>query len=35
MTLCFKAAENIEDKHALNHDTIHLCVKLLLSCPVI
>ena len=33
MTLCFKAAVNIEDKHPLNHDRFHLCVKLLLSCP--
>ena len=31
MTLCFKAAVNMEDKHALNLDKLHLCVKLLLS----
>ena len=32
MTLCFKAAvNNMEDKHALNLDRLHLCVKLLLS----
>ena len=33
MTLCFKAAVNMEDKHPLNLDKFHLCVKLLLSCP--
>ena len=31
MTLCFKAAVNMEDEHALNLDKLHLCVKLLLS----
>ena len=31
MTLCFKAAVNMEDKHALNLDKSHLCVNLLLS----
>ena len=31
MTLCFKAAVNMEDKHALSLDKLHLCVKLLLS----
>ena len=35
MTLCSIAAVNMEDKHPLNLDTFHLCVKLLLSCPVI
>ena len=29
MTLCFKAAVNMEDKHPLNLDKFHLCVKLL------
>ena len=33
MTLCFKAALNMEDKHPLNLYKFHLCVKLLLSCP--
>ena len=33
MTLRFKAAVNMEDKHALNLDKFHVCVKLLLSCP--
>ena len=33
MTLRFKAAVNMEDKHALNLDKLHLCVKLLLSWP--
>ena len=32
-TLRFKAAVNKEDKHALNLDKFHECVKLLLSCP--
>ena len=31
--LFLKAAVNMEDKHPLNHDKCHLCVKLLLSCP--
>ena len=29
MTLCFKAVVNMEDKHPLNLDKFHLCVKLL------
>ena len=33
MTLCFKAAVNMVDKHPLNLDKCHLCVKMLLSCP--
>ena len=33
MTLCFKTAVNMEDKHPLNLDKLHLCVKLPLSCP--
>ena len=33
ITLCFKAAVNMEDKHPSNLDKFHLCVKLLLSCP--
>ena len=33
MTLRFKAAVNMEDKHTLNLDKFHVCVKLLLSCP--
>ena len=33
MTLRFKAAVNMEDKHALNLDKFHVCLKLLLSCP--
>ena len=33
MTLRFKAAVNIEDKHTLNLDKFHVCVNLLLSCP--
>ena len=33
MTLCFKAAVNMEDKHPLNLDKLHLYVKLLFSCP--
>ena len=33
MTLCFKAAVNMEDKHTLNLDIFHVCVKPLLSCP--
>ena len=33
MTLRFKAAVNMEDKHTLNLDTFQVCVKLLLSCP--
>ena len=33
LTLCFKAAVNMEDKHPLNLDKFHLCVNLLLSCP--
>ena len=36
MTLCFKAAVNMVDKHPLNMLNLvkfHLCVKLLLSCP--
>ena len=24
---------NMEDKHPLNHDKFHVCVKLLLRCP--
>ena len=32
MTLRFKAAVNMEDKHTLNLDKFHVCVKLLLSC---
>ena len=32
MTLRFKAAVNMEDKHALNLDKFHVCIKLLLSC---
>ena len=31
MILCFKAAVYMEDKHPLNLDKFHLCVKLLLS----
>ena len=33
MTLLFKAAVNMENKHTLNLDKFHVCVKLLLSCP--
>ena len=33
ITLCFKAVVIMEDKHPLNLDKLHLCVKLLLSCP--
>ena len=33
MTLYSKAVVNMEDKHPLNLDKFHLCVKLLLSCP--
>ena len=33
MTLRFKAAVTMEDKHTLNLDKFHVCVKLLLSCP--
>ena len=33
MTLRFKAAVNMQDKHTLNLDKFHVCVKLLLSCP--
>ena len=33
MTLRFKAAVNMEDKHALNLDKFHVYFKLLLSCP--
>ena len=33
MTLRFKAAVKMEDKHTLNLDKFHVCVKLLLSCP--
>ena len=33
MTLHFKAAVNMEDKHTLNLDKFHVCIKLLLSCP--
>ena len=33
MTLRFKVAVNMEDKHTLNLDKFHVCVKLLLSCP--
>ena len=33
MTRYFKAAVNTEDKHPLNHDKFHVCVKLLLICP--
>ena len=33
MTLRFKAAVNMEDKHTLNLDKFHVCVKLLFSCP--
>ena len=33
MTLCFKAAVSMEDKHPLNLDKLQLCVKLLFSCP--
>ena len=33
MTLRFRAAVNIEDKHALNLDKLHVCFKLFLSCP--
>ena len=33
MTLCFKAAVNMVDKHPLNLDKFHLCDKMLLSCP--
>ena len=29
MTLRFKAAVNMEDKHTLNLDKFHVCVKLL------
>ena len=29
----FKAAVNMDDKHTLNLDKFHVCVKLLLSCP--
>ena len=32
MTLRFKASVNMEDKHTLNLDKFHVCVKLLLSC---
>ena len=32
MTLRFKAAVNMEDKHTLNLDKFHVCVTLLLSC---
>ena len=35
MTLCFKAVVNMEDKHPLTLDKLHLCVKLLLSCPIV
>ena len=35
ITLRFKAAVNMEDKHTLNLDKFHVCVKLLLSCPCI
>ena len=28
MTICFKSAVNMEDKHPLNLDEFHLCVKL-------
>ena len=31
MTFCFKADVNMEDKHTLNINKFHLCVKLLLS----
>ena len=31
MTLCFKAAVNMEVKHAFNLDKLQLCVKLLLK----
>ena len=31
ITPCFKAAVNMDDKHALNLDKLHLCVKLHLS----
>ena len=33
MTLRFKAAVIMEDKHTLNLDKNHVCVKLFLSCP--
>ena len=33
MTLNFKAAVNMADKHTLNLDKFHACVKLLLICP--
>ena len=33
MTLCFKVAVIMEDKHALNLDKLHLWIKLLLSWP--
>ena len=33
MTPRFKAAVNMEDKHTLNLDKFHGCLKLLLSCP--
>ena len=33
MALCFKAAVNMVDKHPLNFDKFHICVKVLLSCP--
>ena len=33
MPLRFTAAVNMEDKHTLNLDKFHVCVKLLLSCP--
>ena len=33
MTLHFKAAVNMEDKHTLNLDKFHVYVKLLLICP--
>ena len=34
ITICFKAVVNMEDKHPLNLDKFHLCIKMLLSCPL-
>ena len=33
MTRYFKGAVNMEDKHPLNHEKFHVCVKLPFSCP--
>ena len=35
MTLCFKIALNMEDKHPLNLDKFNLCAKLLFKLSIV